>query len=80
MNTLATNISQQDTLLATVTQYGQMIAEFQLTGFVAIADIIKVLRMRINMNRGLAVFKIRNKTQGWVRQVPVNMSQTVQVA
>lgn len=60
-------INYTDTLFATISQRGNILATLRLVGMSSFADIVREIRASIGTAAGLINLSLRNSTQGWSR-------------
>ncbi len=76
-------INNTDIVFATVQQQGNTILSLQFSGITSMPQIINMLRSSLIGKIGLLNFKIRNYTQGWVKEQAIYFrkpaKQTVQL-
>lgn len=60
-------INYTDTLFATISQRGNILATLRLVGMSSFADIVREIRSSTGTAAGLINLSLRNSTQGWSR-------------
>ena len=65
MNNTATSLSTSDQIFATLEVGGKTMASICKSNFATIDDIVRLIYSLAGKFMGLAMLKIRNKTQGW---------------
>lgn len=66
-------IDSQDVLYATLTQLGNEVAVFKISGMSSMNEALRVIRTKFSKCKGLVTLRLRNYTKGWtqIRQLMI---------
>ncbi len=69
-----TAILPSDTIFATVSQRGNILASFRLSGITSLTDVLRYLRRSIADIAGITTIDLRNGSQGWHKRHTVMLT------
>lgn len=64
-------INSTDRVFATLSQFGSIIYNVELSGVTSMSDVVRRLRGEVKSGGGLLSLTLRNSSQGWSRSASI---------